>query len=173
MLVHGFAASGDEPRVVALAEALHAAGHRVLAYDARGQGTSGGAATIGNTERFDVEAAVTAAHGGPEPVVVVGASVGAIAVLNYASGAQRPIAGIVTVSCPSRWRLPLNLRGILSALVTQTPVGRWLARSRMNVRIASGGKRPSPPVELIAGNVYTAYLFGTPGNATAKLVRDR
>jgi alpha-beta hydrolase superfamily lysophospholipase len=172
VLVHGFASSSDEPRVVALAAALHDAGYAVLTYDARGHGVSGGEATIGDTERFDVATAVDVALDDSRPVIVVGASVGAIAVLHYAADAPRPIAGIVTVSCPARWRLPVNARGILSALVTQTPVGRWFARTRMNVRIATRAKRPAPPVELITRvGVPVAIVHGradpfiSPGDA--------
>jgi uncharacterized protein len=161
VVVHGFASASDEPRVAALAEALHAAGYEVLTYDARGHGTSGGEATIGDAERLDVAAAVDAARTDTLPVAVVGASVGAIAVLHYASEPSRPIAGVVVVSCPARWRLPVNARGILSALVTQTPLGRWFARTQMNVRIAAHSTRPSPPVEMITRiHVPIAILHG-------------
>lgn len=162
VLVHGFASSSDEPRVVALAEALHAVGHTVLAFDGRGHGTSGGETTLlGDRERFDVAAAVGAIGDDSVPIIAVGASMGAIAVLRYAADTPGALAGIVTVSCPSRWRLPLNARGILSALMTQTPVGRWFARSRMHVRIARRSRRPAPPVELIEGvHVPVAIVHG-------------
>lgn len=148
VLAHGFAAGVAELRVVALAEALRDAGLDVLAYDARGHGGSGGVATLGDRERLDVAAAVeaVAADG---PVVIVGASMGAIAALRYASSAPGTVAGVVSVSCPARWRLPRNARGVLSALLTQTGIGRRLARRRMGVRIAPTGTRAVPPVELV------------------------
>jgi pimeloyl-ACP methyl ester carboxylesterase len=148
VLAHGFGASVTEGRVVALAEAIHGSGFDVLAYDARGHGGSGGEATLGDRERLDVEAAVDAAPG-DRPVVLVGASMGAIAVLRYAASAPGRVAGVVTVSCPAEWRLPLNARGLLSALLTQTWAGREFARRWMGVRIASRCARPAPPVELI------------------------
>jgi uncharacterized protein len=149
VLVHGFAASSTEPRVVAVADALAATGAEVLTYDARGHGASDGLATLGDLERLDVGAAVDAAQ--HDPVVVVGASVGAIAVLRYVSGAPGSVAGVVTLSCPARWRLPRNARGLASALMTQTRPGRWAARRYVGVRIAPKIERPAPPIELVAG----------------------
>ena len=58
VLVHGFAATSGEDRVVAVAERLQACGLDVVAYDARGHGQSGGEATLGDLERHDVAAAV-------------------------------------------------------------------------------------------------------------------
>jgi len=148
VLVHGFAAGMAEARVVALAGALQGAGYDVLAYDSRGHGASGGEATLGDRERLDVAAAVAAAPG-PGPIVLVGASMGAIAALRFAAASPGRVAGVVSVSCPSRWRLPRNARGVLSALLTQTAVGRGFARRQIGVRIAAGCPRPAPPVELV------------------------
>ena len=148
VVAHGFGAGVTEGRVVALAEAVQGAGFDVLAYDARGHGGSGGQTTLGDLERLDVEAAV-GALAADRPVVLVGASMGAIAVLRYAASAPGRVAGVVSVSCPAEWRLPRNARGLLSALLTQTWVGRECARRWMRVRIASRRARPAPPVELI------------------------
>ncbi len=148
VLVHGFAAGMAEARVVALAGALQGAGFDVLAYDSRGHGASEGEATLGDHERLDVEAAVGAVRG-PGPIVLVGASMGAIAALRYVAAAPGTVAGVVSVSCPGRWRLPRNARGVLSALLTQTAVGRNFARRRIGVRIAPRGPRATPPVELV------------------------
>jgi pimeloyl-ACP methyl ester carboxylesterase len=148
VLVHGFAASSVDGRVVAVAETLAGQGHPVLSVDSRGHGGSGGATTLGDAERLDVEAAVGAI--GPGPVVVVGASMGAIGALRHAVTAEcTPVVGIVTVSCPAQWRLPRNARGVLSAALTHTPPGRWVARRYLGVRIAEPGPRPAPPVELV------------------------
>jgi len=148
VLAHGFGAGVSEARLVGLADALREAGLDVLAYDARGHGGSGGEATLGDRERLDVAAAVDTAP--PErPVILVGASMGAIAALRYAASAPGLVAGVVSVSCPAEWRLPRNARGILSALLTQTCVGREVARRWIGVRIASRCDRPAPPVELI------------------------
>jgi pimeloyl-ACP methyl ester carboxylesterase len=161
VLVHGFSASGSEEKVVALAEALHAAGHGVIVHDARGHGASGGECTLGDCERLDVDAAVRAAQADGMPLVVVAASMGAIAALAYQHDMPGQVLGLVTVSCPAHWRLPLNGRGLASAVLTQTPLGRWLARRQMNVRIARRLRRPPPPVELVAGiTVPVAIVHG-------------
>ena len=160
VLVHGFGAGGGEAKVVALAEALREAGFDVLAYDSRGHGGSDGEATLGDRERLDVEAAVGAVQG-PGPIVLVGASMGAIAALRYAATSPSRVAGIVAVSCPSAWRLPKNARGVLTALLTQTAVGRDLARRHMGVRIARPGRRAASPVELVRGlDVPLAIVHG-------------
>lgn len=148
VIVHGFAASSTEPRVVAVAEHLTRAGIDVVGYDARGHGSSGGEATLGDLERLDVAAAAAAAETGP--VVLIGASVGAIAALRHAASAPGTVSGMVTVSCPARWRLPRNARGLTSAVMTQTVPGRWAARRFVGVRIARDIRRPAPPVELVA-----------------------
>ena len=150
VVVHGFAATSDEARVAGLAEALHAAAFDVLLYDSRGHGASGGETTLGDRERFDVAAAVVAVREAGVPVLVIGASMGAIGALRHAAEASTPVDGIVTVSCPSRWRLPRNARGIGAAVLTQTPVGRLLASRLMHVRIGRGLRRPEPPVDLVA-----------------------
>ncbi len=161
VVAHGFAASGSEPRVVAIADALTEAGHAVLTFDSRGHGESGGEATLGSDEVLDVAAVVDAA--GADPVVLVGASMGAIGVLRYAAErAGSPTAGVVAVSCPARWSLPRNARGVLSALMTQTPPGRWAARRYARVRIARPGRRPAPPIELVpALHVPLALVHGS------------
>ncbi|HSO96268.1 MAG TPA: alpha/beta fold hydrolase, partial [Acidimicrobiia bacterium] len=135
-------------KVLTLIDALGAAGFDGIAYDARGHGRSGGEATLGDQERFDVAAAVTAV-GASRPVVLVAASAGAIAALRFAAAAPGALDGVVTVSCPAWWRLPRNGRGLLSMLITQTPFGREFARRQMGVRIARCGPRPAPPVELV------------------------
>ncbi|TMK60904.1 MAG: lysophospholipase [Actinobacteria bacterium] len=148
VVVHGFGASSRDPAVVAACERLAASGLDVLAYDSRGHGASGGEATLGDQERHDVAAAVERAQANAPRVVLVGASMGAIGVLRYASTAD-DLDGIVVVSCPARWTLPRNVRGLMSALCTQTSLGRAFARRRMGVRIATHIDRPAPPIELI------------------------
>jgi pimeloyl-ACP methyl ester carboxylesterase len=148
VLVHGFAASSSDGKVVAVAEALADQGHGVVSVDSRGHGASGGTVTFGDAERFDVGATVAAAGRGP--VVLVGASMGAISALRHVTAADPAgVVGIVTVSCPARWRLPRNARGVLSAALTHTPPGRWVARRYLGVRIAEPGPRPAPPLELV------------------------
>ncbi len=135
----------------------------MLAYDARGHGRSGGETTLGHLEQHDVAAAVDAVRGDDRemPVVIVGASMGAIAALRYAVSPSRPIDGVVVVSCPARWRLPRNARGLISALVTQTNFGRRFATKKMGVRIAPRAPRAAPPIELVPKvHVPLAILHG-------------
>jgi|SoiMethySBSTD1v2_1073268.scaffolds.fasta_scaffold285050_3 pimeloyl-ACP methyl ester carboxylesterase len=144
VVAHGFGASKDEPRVDAVARALRDAGFCTVTYDARGHGASGGASTLGVLERHDVAAAADVARELAPRVVLVGASMGGIAVLGHAAG-RDDVAGIVTVSCPAAWTLPRNSRGVLAAAMTQTRFGRSFARRRMAVHIARGVDRGEPP----------------------------
>jgi uncharacterized protein len=148
VLVHGFSSSTDDPNIRALAEALHDYGVDVVCYDARGHGTSEGHSTLGDLERYDVAAAVEAARDRSDRVVLVGASMGAIAALRYAA-ANDGIAGVVSVSCPSRWLLPRNVHGVFAAGLTRTRIGRAVASRWMRVQIAPRWTNPAPPVELV------------------------
>lgn len=162
VVVHGFGASSAEPDVVTLAEHLHDESFEVLTYDARGHGASEGECTLGDLERHDVDAAIAEVARDRVPTVVVGASMGAIAALHH--GAEHPgtLAGLVVVSCPARWTLPRNARGVLSALMTQTSIGRWAARRHLGVRIATRLHRPAPPVELVTRvGTRIAIVHGT------------
>ena len=115
VVVHGFTAHRRHGSVTAIADALESDGHSVLTYDGRGHGESEGMCTLGNDEILDVVAAVETArdlaHG--SRVVIVGASMGAIAALRYAAD-HHDVAGVVTVSCPARWQLR-TLRTVLAA----------------------------------------------------------
>jgi alpha-beta hydrolase superfamily lysophospholipase len=152
VLVHGFAASCDQPAVVAVAEELNRHGLHVVSYDARGHGRSGGDCTLGDLEQLDVAAAVQVARHAGRPVVLVGASMGAIAVLRYAAGpdADPGLAGVVAVSSPARWRLPRNARAVLAAGLTRTRLGRHLALRHLRVRLAAKWASPEPPLDLVA-----------------------
>jgi alpha-beta hydrolase superfamily lysophospholipase len=147
VVAHGFSGSQIQPQVVDVAGALVGAGFSVVTYDSRGHGLSGGLCTLGDLERLDVAAAVELARREHDRVIVVGASMGAIAVLRHAAD-DPDLTAAVTVSCPAAWRVPRTLRGLLSVLVTQTPAGRRLAADRLGVRLAGGRVREAPPVSL-------------------------
>jgi pimeloyl-ACP methyl ester carboxylesterase len=147
VLVHGFNGSKDDPGVVAVADSLAALGLDVVGYDARGHGRSGGQCTLGDRERHDVAAAVEVARARSSRVVLVGASMGAIAALRHAAVDPR-VSGVVAVSSPARWRLPRTLRTLGAAALTQTRPGRWLAARHLNVRLVPRWSRPEPPVAL-------------------------
>jgi len=149
VLAHGFTASSVHPDLVTVADALHARDLDVITYDARGHGGSGGQCTLGDLEEHDVAAAVGAARERGAPVVVVGASMGAIAVLRHAAH-DSDVLGAVVVSSPARWTLPRNARSVLAALLTRTAPGRALASRYLRVSLASRWTSPEPPVELVA-----------------------
>jgi uncharacterized protein len=144
VLVHGLAARKDHPHIVVLAQRFQANGFEVVSYDARGHGTSGGTYTLGHLEHLDVEAAAEWAMGRGEPTILVGASLGGVAALRYA-GEHRELAGVVIVSSPAEWRIPLRLRAVLTVALARTRLGRWIARRRMGVRISSGWTAAEPP----------------------------
>jgi uncharacterized protein len=161
VIVHGFSASSQCPNVEGIAEALLADGLDVITYDARGHGTSGGESTLGDAEQHDVSAAVALAREQSNCVVLVGASMGAIAALRYAAG-DPDLAGLVTVSCPSLWRLPKNVRGILAAAMTRTGPGRRLTSRLVGVRVANRWTNPEPPLALVPRlRVPFAIVHGT------------
>jgi alpha-beta hydrolase superfamily lysophospholipase len=161
VIVHGFSASSQCPNVEGVAEALHTDGFDVLTYDARGHGTSEGESTLGDHEQHDVAAAVALAREHSERVVLVGASMGAIAALRYAV-TDPQLAGVVTVSCPSQWRLPRNVRGVLAAAMTRTGPGRRLTARLTRVRVASRWTNPLPPVALVPNvRMPLAIVHGT------------
>jgi|SRR4051812_28839770 alpha-beta hydrolase superfamily lysophospholipase len=162
VVVHGFNASASCPHVVALADAIHADGFDVVTYDARGHGGSPGESTLGDHEQHDVAAAVAEARERTPAVLLVGASMGAIAVLRYAA-TDRALAGVVAMSCPSAWRIPRSARGGLAALMTRTPPGRRLIRRLTGVRVASSWTAPAPPIDLI-GRVVSPVTVMHGGN---------
>lgn len=148
VLVHGFCASSRDPAVVAVADELHAARLDVVSYDARGHGRSEGHSTLGDLEQHDVAAAVALARERVDDVVLVGASMGAIAVLRYAV-TDPELRGVVSVSCPARWTLPINPTAAAAAVMTRTPLGRLILARGMKVRVARRWTSPAPPVELV------------------------
>jgi pimeloyl-ACP methyl ester carboxylesterase len=161
VIVHGFSASAECPHVGALAEALGGDGFEVVTYDARGHGASPGESTLGDHERHDVAAAVAHARERTPVVVLVGASMGAIAALRYAA-TDPDVAGVVSVSCPARWRLPRNARGMLAAAMTRTSPGRRLTTRLSGVRVASRWTAPTPPIELVPRLTTPAvFIHGT------------
>jgi pimeloyl-ACP methyl ester carboxylesterase len=135
VLVHGLAATKDHPHVKALVTRLRNRNFDVLSYDSRGHGDSGGLCTLGDLERLDVAAAVAWATGRVAPTVLVGASMGGIAALRYAA-THPDLAGVVVVSSPAEWRIPIRLRSVLTIALARTKPGRWVAARRMGVRIS-------------------------------------
>lgn len=163
VVVHGFCGSKDAPEVRRVALSQAAAGRRVLTFDLRGHGGSGGSTTLGFLERLDVDAAVRAARADDDVVVVVGASMGGVAGLAHlasatggtgGAGAADAAGGVadggVLVATPAHWRVPRSARGVLAVALTQTWPGRAVAARRMGTRVAVRPERGAPPVERMA-----------------------
>ena len=148
VVAHGLTITKDHPSVVAVAEALAAAGFAVVAYDGRGHGGSEGLCTLGTDEVLDVAAAVTWGRAASPRVVAVGASMGAIAVLRYAATDDQ-LAGVVAVSAPARWRIH-SVRAVLAAAMTRTGVGRRVVARRKGVRLAATWTAAPAPQDLAA-----------------------
>jgi pimeloyl-ACP methyl ester carboxylesterase len=159
VLAHGFTANKDEPRLVSLAAELQRRGFEVIAYDSRGHGQSGGLCTLGDLERHDVAAVVEWARTRNRRVVLVGASMGAVGVLAYAATAK-DLSGVVTVSSPGEWRLPLRIPSMITAGMARTRTGRQFARRRMNVRIAPWTSPESPRSLVERISVPLAVVHG-------------
>jgi pimeloyl-ACP methyl ester carboxylesterase len=100
VLVHGFVNSSRTPAIHDFARRLARQVH-VLVPDLRGHGASGGRCTMGVDEPGDVATVVAAAPPGL-PVVTMGTSLGAAAVLLHA-GRYGGVAGTVAISAPAWW----------------------------------------------------------------------
>ena len=137
------------------------AGHRVLAVDFRAKGGSDGApgAGLGRYDR-DIVAAVrwARAHGATR-VVLVGASMGATAVLSAAG--RVPVDAVVSLSAPAEWP-DLDPRRVLAS--GRTPVD--LVAATDDVQFADGArqlaraakKRPGVRLTLVPGAAHGVQL---------------
>lgn len=142
VVAHGFAAGCDAPDVSALNDELLGAGFDVVTYDARGHGRSGGRCGVGSLEHLDVAAALSVVDDASQPVVLVGVSMGGIAVVAHLAGLeggrQAPVVGAVLVSAPARWRVRPSPVALVNVLLTRTALGRWVAARWLGVRIRAG-----------------------------------
>jgi uncharacterized protein len=149
VLAHGFAGSCDNIAVVRQAQALRAAGFDVLSYDSRGHGRSEGQCALGDLESYDIAAAVARAKRTGLDVVLVGASMGAVAALRYAATGDNELAGVVSISAPARFRTPRSAPGALVIGLARTRLGRRIAKHHLHVRIAPTWNAPAFPSELV------------------------
>ena len=113
VLAHGFAGSCENIAVVRQAHALRVAGFDVLSYDSRGHGRSEGQCALGDLESYDIAAAVARAKRTGLDVVLVGASMGAVAALRYAASGDSELAGVVSISAPATFSNPRSAPGAL------------------------------------------------------------
>lgn len=145
IVAHGFTATQELPELLSVAARIWAAGYAVLTFDARGHGASGGRCSMGEQEALDVAAAVASARRSAAAVVVVGASMGALAALRYAAECD-DLDGLVLVSCPATWRLR-SPHAALAAAMTRTWLGRRAIARLQRVRISRRWEPGEPPVE--------------------------
>jgi pimeloyl-ACP methyl ester carboxylesterase len=141
VMAHGFASSSDDADVRALAADLQGAGFDVLTYDARGHGRSEGTCTVGDRERLDVAAAAAAVTRGP--VILLGHSMGAVAALGHLigwrdRGRALPMAGLVLVSTPARWRRLLSPRALVRP-VARGPLRQGPGAPGMGAHLSATG----------------------------------
>lgn len=164
VIVHGFAASADDPGICQLAAQLCGDGLDVLVYDARGHGASEGHCSVGSEEHLDVAAAAELGADPGLPVVLIGISMGAVAVVRYL--ADEPmrrslIQGAVLVSGPASWRMRPSIVGLLTAGLTRTSLGRKVAASQLGVRIAPGWRIGESPESMLRRvNLRVAVVHG-------------
>lgn len=160
VVVHGFSGHRRHGDVVALRDALLDDGLTVFTFDLRGHGDSEGLCTLGDLEEHDVGAVVEFARRDHPTIVVVAASMGAVAALRYAAGSPSDVAGVVAVSSPAAWRIPLTPRGWFSTLLTRTPMGRRFLR-RQGIRVAPRWTGPEPPLVLVERiDAPVAFIHG-------------
>jgi uncharacterized protein len=147
VFLHGLVHSSRNPRIHAFARRLAREVH-VLVPDMRGHGRSEGFCTLGRDEPLDVAAAVAAAPAGL-PVVTVGVSLGAAAVLLHA-GACGGVAGVVAVSAPAwsdRWDTAPTLRVRRYA---RSPAGRQFMARVLRTRMAPFSEWVAESSRLVA-----------------------
>ena len=154
VLVHGFAHWHRHPKIHQFANGVaeHA---NVIVLDLRGHGFSGGTSTLGALEWLDVKAAVEQVAP-DQKLVLMGASMGAAAVVLYAGMAARGDGGrradaVIAVSGPAWWGGRDAPRGVGRVLeLARSPLMRRAMRHLMRVRI--DGVRSSgriDPVTLV------------------------
>ncbi|HKN49270.1 MAG TPA: alpha/beta fold hydrolase [Actinomycetota bacterium] len=165
LLVHGLFAHRRIPALLELAEALNRFGP-VWTMDLRGHGTSGGFCTLGHAEALDV-AAVTAVMRAetPLPIVAIGFSMGAAAVIRSAALLE-PVDANVAVSGPAEWK-DAGQRGRgarRTELIWRLPGGLAAARVLTRVRISGEVPDRDSPVEVV-GQIAPAPILLVHGSA--------
>ncbi len=107
---------------VPYARDLAARGYRVLAFDHRGDGSSGRSGSRARKDRvdYDVLGAIRALRSrGATSIVLGGGSLGAAAVLSGAARANPPVNGVFSLSSPSQYER-INVLGAVGALLVPT-----------------------------------------------------
>ncbi|WP_283137400.1 alpha/beta hydrolase [Rhizohabitans arisaemae] len=167
VLAHGFTGSWREQTTRRITHALSAFGG-VLSFDFRGHGRSAGESTVGDSEVFDVEAAVRHVRGlDYDRVAVVGFSMGAATAVRHAA-LHGGVDAVVAVSGPSRWyyRGTRSMRRVHWAI--EQPLGRAVARLVKGTRVRSASWDPVPAApHEVAGLIAPTPLLVVHGDADA------
>ncbi|MEY2419904.1 MAG: hypothetical protein QOG90_2584 [Actinomycetota bacterium] len=168
VLVHGFGHWHRHPKIHEFANKL-AESANVVVLDLRGHGFSGGTSTLGALEWLDVKAAVEQVPAN-QKLVLMGASMGAAAVVLYAGMAARGDGGrkadaVVAVSGPAWWGGRDAPKGVGRVLeLARSPLMRRAMRHLMRVRI--DGVRP-------AGRIDPVTIVGEIAPTPLVIVHDR
>ena len=148
VLVHGFLNWSRTPAVHSFAH--HLAEHvHVIVPDLRGHGRSSGASTFGLREPLDVAAAVAAADA-TLPVVTVGVSLGAAAVVVHA-GTHGGLVGTVAISAPAWWGGYDRHGSQRIQRYVNSRARRALLAGLLRTRVAPTRERAQDPVEAVSG----------------------
>ncbi len=159
LLVHGLFAHRRIPALLELAEAFNRIGP-VWTMDLRGHGRSGGFCTLGHAEALDV-AAVTAVMRAetPLPIVAIGFSMGAAAVIRSAALLE-PLDACIAISGPAEWK-DVGQRGRgarRTELIWRVPGGLAAARALTGVRLSGSVPDRDSPVEVV-GQIAPAPIL--------------
>jgi pimeloyl-ACP methyl ester carboxylesterase len=167
VVLHGMTNATGRPGSAAVLSQLAQSG-RVVAFDFRGHGRSGGRSTVGADEVLDVEAALAFARSeAPGGVVAIGFSLGGAVVIRHqgmvarqarvrpASSAeslplQERADAVVTVSAPARWFLRETRAMLRVQWLLEHPLGLLIGR-RLGIRLGSPwADIPTTPLEEVA-----------------------
>ena len=150
VLAPGFAGHRTKPAYALLAERLarHAA---VLSLDLRGHGGSEGRCTLGVDEVHEVGAAAAwLRRSGHGFVAVIGASMGATAVLRAAGSRPRGrFDAVCAISAPATWGPAPTPAAARLARVTTSACNRRVIGLVTHVRIARGVRMPEPVTGIL------------------------
>ncbi len=171
VLSHGF--PEDQSSWFEVARSLADRGYLALTYDFRGYGASEGRRTVGLIDR-DVRAAIEFLRRdrGVERPALVGASMGGTASLIAAAGV--PVAGVVTLSAPARFR---GLDAV--AQVGRVSVPKLIVAARGDGSAAASAEKlyeqtdEPREIRIVAGSAHgTGLLRGDQGPEVRKLVEE-
>ncbi len=162
VICHGFTGTHTNKAMSGIHDAL-ADSFGVATFDFRGHGSSDGMCTLGDAEALDVEAVVqTMRDMAPgSPIVGIGFSMGAAALMR-AAALYRDIDAVISVSCPSRWRVPRRPAPIAAMFLTRTSAGRKLL-NKYGIRVFPTWTKPASPAQIASAVSPTplAVVYGS------------